>query len=389
MKKNAQNIRAYVIDSSVLMRRILSSMLQKEEGVIMMGASGNYDSEHVITNLEKHQPDILYLGIDGVESEAMILFRKLRTSNPDLNIILLTPLNKEGAKVAIHGLKEGAIDYVTKPEKSKGIILAEKHFHKRAIPLLNVITKLNRKKSSDSAFSADRTISKDFFQNVGRMTPSNIELVAIGSCIGGVSSIFQILPTLPESLSVPIIIVQHMPKIYTKIFSKMLNDITSLNVIEAKNGSLLKPGTIYVAPGGFHTTIRCESGQRRIELHKGPKEHKCRPSIDVMLRSAVQEFGDSVLGVFLSGGGNDGALGAFKILENGGAILLESRESALISEMARKVKILNSDIKEVSAEKMSSEIVAMLDAVSHQRKNQFKRQVTNSSGRIQAVSKPD
>lgn len=385
MKKNAQNIRAYVIDSSVLMRRILSSMLQKEDGVIMMGASGNYDSEHVISNIEKHQPDILYLGIAGVESEAMTLFRKLRSSSPELNIILLTPLNKEGAKVAIQGLKEGAIDYVTKPEKSKGIILAEKHFQKRAIPLLNVVAKLNRKKSSDFAVSGDRNISKEFFQNVGRMTPSNIELVAIGSCIGGVSSIFQILPTLPDNLSVPIIIVQHMPKIYTKIFSKMLNDITPLNVIEAKNGSLLKPGSIYVAPGGFHTTIRCESGQKRIELHKGPKEHKCRPSIDVMLRSAVQEFGDSVLGVFLSGGGNDGALGAFKVLENGGAILLESRESALISEMARKVKILNSDIKEVSAENMSSEIVAMIDAVTHQRKNRFRRQVMNSSGRIQAV----
>ncbi|MFO7845680.1 MAG: response regulator, partial [Balneolaceae bacterium] len=97
-------------------------MLQKEEEVFMMGASGTYEPETVLSSMKQNQPDVLFLGVDRVKSESMSLFRKLRTSNPHLHIILLTPLNKEGANVAIQGLKEGAIDYVTKPEKSRGFI---------------------------------------------------------------------------------------------------------------------------------------------------------------------------------------------------------------------------------------------------------------------------
>ncbi len=380
MRKNAQHIRAFIIDSSVLMRRILSSMLQKEEEVFMMGASGTYEPETVLSSMKQNQPDVLFLGVDRVKSESMSLFRKLRTSNPHLHIILLTPLNKEGANVAIQGLKEGAIDYVTKPEKSRGFILAEKHFHKRVIPLIKAIPKLNRKMRSEIASAGDRKVSKEFFQNVGRMNPANIELVVVGSCVGGVSSNFQILSALPENLPVPIVIVQHMPKIYTEVFSAKLNESTPLKVIEAKNGSLLEPGTVYIAPGGFHSIIKCESGRKRIELHKGPRVHRCRPSIDVLLRSAVQEFDGQMLGIFLSGSGNDGALGALKILEYGGSILVESRESALISELAQKVKILNSDIPERSAEKLSGEIIKAIKAASKQKKFRFTSQAYGSSG---------
>ncbi|REL37728.1 response regulator [Rhodohalobacter sp. SW132] len=363
------------------MRRILSSMLQKEKGVMVSDSTGNSSFEWVESKIKDNQPDLLFLGVDRTDSDKMKLFYQLRNAFPDLHIVLLTLLNEDGAKVALQGLKNGAIDYITKPEKNRGLILADRHFHKRVISLLKSIPKFNGKNGSVLTNISDRKVSKEFFKDVGHMNPVSIELVVIGSCMGGVSSIYQILAALPENLSVPVIIVQHMPKIYTQCFSNDLNGITRLTVEEAKNDVVLEPGTVYVAPGGFHTVIKNEGGRKRIMLHKGPREHKCRPSIDVLLRSAVQEYGDRVLGIFLSGGGNDGVLGALKILEHGGVVLLESRESALISDLAMKVKYLNSEIREVSADKMSKEIMKCIKSADQKNTHRFTMQDLNTSNR--------
>lgn len=380
MEKRPQNITVFVIDSNVLMRQILSSMLSKETGVAISGSTGDYDPDIISSKITLHQPDLLFLGVERLHSDEMKLFYHLRNEFPDTHIVLLTHLNYEGAAVALQGLKNGAIDYVTKPD-NKSLIFADSHFHKRVIPLLKALAKLNRKGERDTSFTPPVSrVSKEFFPNVGRMKPEKIDLVVIGSCMGGVSSIYKILPALPKSLSVPVFIVQHMPRIYTEVFAKDLDKITPLKVLEAQDKSEMVPGSIYVAPGGRHSVIKNECGRKRIELHKGPRVHKCRPSIDVMLRSAVQEFNGKILGVFLSGGGNDGALGALKILEHGGTILLESRESALISDLAEKVKILNSNIKEVSAGAMSSEIVDHINSVSQHKKYRFAQQTFNSSG---------
>lgn len=382
MEKRLKNITIYIIDSNILMRRILSSMIKKEKDVSVSGSTGDYDFKWVESKIKDDQPDLLFMGVDRTDSDKMTLFYQLRNAFPDLYIVLLTPLNEEGAKVALQGLKNGAIDYITKPENNRGLILADKHFQKRVIPLLKAIPKFNRKKSSIFSDIEDRKVTKEFFKDIGRMNPVSIELIVIGGCMGAVSSIYQILSSLPERLSVPVIIVQHMPKIYTKIFSKDLNQISKLSVKEAKDGASLLAGTVHIIPGGYHSVIKNEGGHKRIILHKGPREHECRPSIDVLLRSAVQEYGGRLLGVFLSGGGKDGVLGALRILENGGTILTESQESVLISDLPQKVKYLNSEIREVPAGSMAEEIMETVNTANQQTKYRFTRQGLKNSNRF-------
>lgn len=389
MNEKSKNISVFILDSSVLMRRILSSMIIKEKGVTLSGSSGHYDFKIISSKFKLSKPDLLFLGVDHLHSDGMKLFHELRKTFPDLYIVLLTHLNRDGASVALEGVKNGALDYVTKPENSKSMIFADNHFRKRVIPLLKALPKLNRKGNElIHGNRSERNVSNEFFPNVGRMSPERIDLIVIGSCLGGISSIFKILPMLPSNLPVPVFVVQHMPGIYTEVFAKELDKITSANVREAQHESSLTPGTVYVAPGGFHSIIKNENGEKQIALHKGPRENKCRPSIDVMLRSAVQEFGSGVLAIFASGGGNDGVLGALGVLENGGAILLESRESALTSGLTRKVKILNNEIREVTAADMSSKIVELIDSVDRRRKKQLARQVLNSSGNYSSSFEP-
>ena len=363
------------------MRRKLLNILQKEEGVSIYLSTDESGFEAVISNAETKQLCLLFLGIDDLESKEMKLFYKLRESRPNLNIVLMTRLNSKGAAVALQGLKRGALDYVTKPDSNVGLLFADRHFHKRVIPLLRATRKqFNRLRDEKTIESSDQAEPKAYFPEVGQMSPGAIDIIVFSGCLGGVPSLYKIIPDLPANLDVPVVVVQHMPKFYTRKLSEDLDKISNVKVKEATDNDMLSPGTVYIAPGGFHSVIKNDYGHKQIVLHRGPREHKCRPSIDVLFRSAVKEFDGKVLGVLLSGTGKDGVLGALNVLENGGAIMLESRDSARTSELVEKVKMLNSSIREIPAEKMSQEIMDYVKKVELQNIHDF------SSGQYKIAS---
>lgn len=373
MKEKLQHINAFIIDPNVLIRRMLSSILKKEE-VLLSGSAGVCDVEDVLEKVERHRPNVLFLGIKRSDSNEMELFYRLRNTFPDLHIVFLTDLNPEGALVALQGLKEGAIDYITKPDNASCLILADRHFQKRIIPSIIVASRLDQNRESIDGVVNDRKTTNRHLPDIGQMNPGKIELIVFGSCLGGIPSLFEVVSTLPERLPVPVVIVHHMPKIYTNILADELNKVSQLTVTEAINGSQLIKGNVYVAPGGYHSVIKNEGGQKQITLHKGPREHKCRPSIDVLLRSAVQEYGEKILAVFLSGGGSDGVLGALRVLERGGILLVESPETALVPDLGEKVLYLNSNIQEVPAVGISKEIMNILQSVGPKRKYRLRKQ---------------
>lgn len=390
MEKQTNHITVFIVDQDVLMRRVLANILHKEAHVSITCSTDDSNYGTLISRMENEKPALLFLGVDELDSNEMNLFYQLRDRYPDLPIILMTQLNQKGAVVALEGLKYGAIDYVTKPENSFALLFAERHFHKRVTPLLKAASGLRKKYRGDSLSNrTERTVSKEFFPNVGQMTPDNIDLITIGGCLGGVSSLYKLISSLPKRLHVPVVIVQHMPGIYTSEFAADLNKRSNLTVKEASSGCLLTPGTVYIAPGGYHTVVRNDKSRKQLVMHKGPREHKCRPAIDVLLRSAVQEYGGNVLGILLSGTGNDGVLGALTVLEHGGIILLESQESALVSDLTRKVKIFNSEIKEIAAGMMSLEITDQLKQLSLQNISAFKSTQVSIKPDYRTPSEPD
>ncbi len=368
-RKESPDITVSVVDSDILMRQILSSMLRKEPGVRLAGSVGFREAEKFVAAKKSGSPDLpqlLMLGVDDIHSSAMDFFFNVREKYPDLHIVLMTPRTKEGAVVALEGLKHGAVDYVTKPDKRKGLIFASNHFFKRVLPLVKAVPRLNRSRLLETKLeSDDRKVTESLVMGSSRMVPNGTDIIIMGSCLGGVTSIYKIVSGLPEYLPVPVIIVQHMPKIFTEYFAEDLDKITPLHVREAKNESVLLPGQVYVAPGGYHSVIKNSGGRKQIMLHRGPREHKCRPSIDVLLRSALQSYGSRILTVFLSGGGTDGIQGASLLLANGGTVLLESKESSMLWDMNEKIHALRPDIKTYSADKIASEILDRLRLETH------------------------
>lgn len=380
-KSRSRDIIVSVIDSDLLMRQILSSMLRKETGVTLSGSSCFSSLDNAVSKIKNQQPDVVMLGVERADSEEMKFFYQLREEFPGIHVVLLTYLNEEGAIIALKCLKHGATDYITKPDKRKGLILASRHFQKRVLPVIDAIPRLNHNRlNNPGSFVSDRTVTQAFSLGSGRVVPKDVELLSIGGCMGAVTSLYEVVSRLPGNLPVPVVIVQHMPKIYTKILSSELDKITPLNVREARDHSLLLPGQVYVAPGGFHTVIKNEGNRKRIFLHRAPREHTCRPSIDVMLRSAVQTYDGKVLSVFLSGRGHDGILGASMVLDKGGTVLLESKESSLIWDLPSRIKDLSENIPAVTAQSIVIEIMKQLQIRSVQKNIKLIREDTDGPG---------
>lgn len=353
-----KQLNVYIIDSCVLMRRTLIHILGNTESVTIIGSTSGKDEEGVIYALNHFKPDVILLGVDENPSIEMHLFSFIRKNRPDLPVILVTPYNKEGATIALSGLKKGAVDYITKPDRKTSLPLAQDHFLKRVVPAVNMIPALNRdllsSQKCDTIPEETETIhdsSLNFQPNTG------MELVAVAGCIGGIQSLYRFISGLPDPLPVPIVIVQHIPGIYTDTLVRELNGLTALSVREVKNNCLLSPGQVYVAPGGYHTVVKNQGPRKYLSIHRGPREHKNRPSIDVFMRSASQAFPGKTLAVFLSGGGTDGVLGAKQVADLGGEVILENRESALLWDLPEQLREKGISDGEYSADRLGREIV--------------------------------
>lgn len=329
-----------VADSHVIIRQILVSIFKEMEEVKTIVSLDMKRGNNIESRIESIQPDVLFLGLDANTKEELQLVESIRKNQPALPVVVMTPLSEKGALVALEALKLGAVEFITKPDRDIGIILSKRHFRKRVMPLTRIIGEINEGilNINPAAGLQTEEVKKVFDKKTSSFT-SDIELIVIAGCTGGVTSLFQLISDLSVRIPVPVVIVQHLPKIYSRILASELDKITEMNVREAQNESPLIPGQIYLAPGGYHTVISNDGYRKVLGIHRGPRENRNRPSIDVLLRSASQAYNHKLLTVFLSGGGVDGIAGARNVHEAGGKIILQSRESALVWN-------LNQDISE-------------------------------------------
>ncbi|MDZ7717628.1 MAG: chemotaxis protein CheB [Balneolaceae bacterium] len=355
MSANSHHINVMIVAPSVLVRQMLSRILKGERNISDLYAMGNSENDTTLLEIEKRSPDLLFLSLDSVHSREIWLLKSIINMHPEIPVVLLTPLNSQGAQAALFGLKMGALDYITIPENNHGVVLAERHFRKRIVPLIKALPKINMRAGIGNQIFLSQTSSVSTQSKSTQKGP--FELIVISGCLGGVQSLYELLSSLNDQIPVPVIIVQHMPKIYTREFAADLDLITPLNVREAEQNSILLPGQVYVAPGGFHTVIKNRGRRQVINKHRGPREMKFRPSIDVLLKSAVNFYQGRVLGVFLSGGGEDGVRGAEKLLAAGGEVLLESGKSSRIWDLPGNVQSIDSSIPQYHSHQLGREIL--------------------------------
>jgi two-component system chemotaxis response regulator CheB len=200
-------------------------------------------------------------------------------------------------------------------------------------------------------------VNTSFLDTLPKSKTGKIDIIAMGVSTGGPNALQNILPLLPANLPVPIVIVQHMPPMFTKHLADRLNGLSQLQVVEASEGQLVQPGGVWIAPGDYHMTLRREGTAVKVALNQGTPENSCRPAVDVLFRSVASLYGANVLSVVLTGMGQDGARGCDVIRDAGGRTLIQDEASSIVWGMPGAVYRAGLADKVLPLAKIADEII--------------------------------
>ena len=348
-------IRVMVVDDSALVRRIATDILTADPEITVVATASM--AEFALQKLDREKPDVITLdmempGMGGVEA-----IRRIMAQRPT-PIIVLSAHAQKGAELTLQALDLGAVDFVLKPSNSlSGGIpaiaaeLTEKVksaakivFHAPVVPPATDQTGTRSVVADSLAAGALKMPPRPFPVR----EPGDFDLVAIGTSTGGPVALKTVLTMLPGDLPVGIVVVQHMPPVFTKAFAERLDGCCALAVKEAENGDLIIPGRVLLAPGNFHMTVTRFGTEPRVQLNQSETVNGHRPSVDVLMHSVALEYGSRAVGVIMTGMGKDGAEGLHELHKKGGHVIAQDKESSVIYGMNREV-VQNGDAREVVA----------------------------------------
>ena len=324
-----QPVRILIVDDSAVIRKVLSELLASDPEIVVAGTAGN--GSQALARIPEVKPDLVTLdiempGMDGLET--LVEIRKLY---PKLPVIMFSTLTEHGAAATLDALARGASDYVTKPSHCE--------FSER--PYERVREELIRKIKSLCAERVPQPWPVPTPTLVSARPQARIDVVAIGTSTGGPNALAALIPQLLADFPVPILIVQHMPPLFTRLLANRLNTLARLEVQEGKAGQKLRRGQVWIAPGDHHMTVARKGNEFLLGLNRDPQENSCRPAVDVLFRSVAQTYGANVLAVVLTGMGTDGTRGAAVIREAGGEVFVQDEASSVVWGMPGNVVAAN------------------------------------------------
>ena len=341
------SLRVLVADDAVLFRRSISDALAALPDVVVVGSAAN--GKLALQKVRELKPDLLTLDLEMPELDGLGVLDALRQSGDKTSVIVVSALTRRGGDLTLRALEKGAFDFITKPEtgsaeESREAIRRELAPRLRALAnRLAVRNILNRPSAALNGASSSAVVpppaeAKPSGQHLAgiaeRMSrlvsPSKPELVLIGVSTGGPTALAKLLPQLPKDLGVPILIVQHMPPVFTQSLADSLAAKSAVKVREAANGEVVLPNTAYIAPGGRQMRLAIGvNGSRVLQITDDPPENNCRPAVDYLFRSAANLFPGRSMAVILTGMGSDGTLG-LRLLKRHGAFVIAQDEASCV-----------------------------------------------------------
>jgi two-component system, chemotaxis family, protein-glutamate methylesterase/glutaminase len=339
-------IRILVVDDSPFMRKSLQKMLEEAPDLRVVATAR--DGVDALEKIEEHKPDIVTLDIEMPRMDGLTCLKKIMADHP-MPVLMVSSLTQEGAQATLEALSIGALDFIPKESSFASMsILQIQHDLQEKVRRLATSPRFHKTPSASGqpsqapapaiprpSMAAPRPAAPPPPPGSGLGSSPQAELLLIGSSTGGPKALQDILPTLPASLPVPCLIVQHMPSTFTRPFADRLNGLCEVHVKEAEQGEPLKAGTVYIAPGGIHMTYGARGPKGCVELSSEPVSSLHRPSVDVLFLSVSELFRGQVLAGILTGMGSDGAKGMEQLKRKGAHTLAESEESCVVYGMPR------------------------------------------------------
>lgn len=314
-------IRVLVVDDSALVRRLVSTALSGAADIEVAGVAR--DGLEAVRMVDELRPDVVTLDIEMPNLDGLGALTRIRDQHPRLPVIMFSTLTERGATATLDALSRGASDYVTKPSNTGQIADGIAAVRDQLVPRIRALAGL-RKLTPGAAGPIVRR------QRTAQAPPGPVSALLIGCSTGGPDALARLLPRLPADLGVPVLVVQHMPPVFTAMLAQRLDKVSPLAVREAAEGEEVRPGEVLIAPGDLHLRVRRGAGPVRVALDQGPQENFCRPAVDVMFRSAWEVWGGSVLATVLTGMGQDGLAGARQLAGAGAQILVQDEDSSVV-----------------------------------------------------------
>jgi len=344
--------RVLLVDDAVVVRKVLTQAIGQDPALEVAATAVN--GRIALAKFPTVQPDIVLLDIEMPEMDGLETVRELRKIDSRVPIIMFSTLTERGASITLEALALGATDYVTKPSNLDGAATLEA-VTVELIPKIRAICHVPGAQSILAPVAKPHT-PLSFIPPQSRLLPP-AKIVVIGVSTGGPDALARLLPSLPANLSVPVLIAQHMPAIFTAMLASRLSSKSQLPVRECKSGEAVVPGQVVIAPGNFHMTMEQEHRESLLRTNQSPRENFCRPSVDVLFRSVAPIYGERTLAVVLTGMGQDGLKGCEVLRAAGARVFVQDEASSVVWGMPGFVARAGLADKILPLDQIASEIV--------------------------------
>ncbi|MEM8866013.1 MAG: chemotaxis response regulator protein-glutamate methylesterase [Planctomycetota bacterium] len=341
MTYNRTPLRVLVVDDSALYRKIVRDVLQSAPDVEVVGTAAN--GMLALSQIASLKPDVITLDFEMPKLDGIGVLKKIAGQPNAPAAIMVSAFTASGAAATTSALQEGAFDFILKPN-TKSLDESVEQLRRDLLPKLQACrTRSATKKAQrlptaaparQSVAAAPRRVATATRSSFPARKP---EILGIAVSTGGPQALSQLLPKLPADFPCPIVMVQHMPPMFTASLAADLDRRCKLQVDEGSDGMLLKKGQIVIAPGGKQMRLASASGGARIEITNDPPERNCKPAADYLFRSIASIYGAKSLGVVLTGMGDDGTLGAQAIKKAGGTIIAQDEQSCVVYGMPKSI----------------------------------------------------
>jgi two-component system chemotaxis response regulator CheB len=373
----ARVISVLVVDDSVVVRRLITDALADDPQIEVIGTAPN--GRVALQKIEQLRPDLVTLDIEMPVLDGISTLRELRKTHQRLPVIMFSTLTASGAGATLEALSAGASDYVTKPANVGSVAESIRSVREQLIPRIRALTAQRGTATPTRAApplfpgpplrppgtggppprpgaaltgrplgpplpgSPAPAAPPGSPGRPGRPAPvagapgrsrfiatGRVEVIVVGCSTGGPDALTRVVRLLPATLPVPVLVVQHMPPVFTRMFAERLDRISAVTVVEAGADQPVEPGTVYVAPGDLHLEVYRQGTTVITKLNTGPPENFCRPAVDVLFRSVNRVYGRGALAVVLTGMGHDGKLGCADLARSGAEIVAQDEATSVV-----------------------------------------------------------
>ncbi|MDR1648067.1 MAG: chemotaxis response regulator protein-glutamate methylesterase [Zoogloeaceae bacterium] len=364
-----RKIRVLVVDDSGFMRRRLTEIINAGADQEVVGAAPDADTAWRM--IQELRPDVLTLDVQMPRVSGLEFLERLMREHP-MRVLMVSSFTREGSEATLKALELGAVDFIAKPRAISPESLAE--YAREIAEKISVagqarLSNLRRTPVTErsrppraplvTARAAKPALARETGSAARPALGAAGKLIFLGSSTGGTEAVKHFLCEMPEDCP-PILIVQHMPETFTPSFAAHLNSLSRPQVLEARGGEIVRPGTVYIAPGHSHLIVRREGGELVTELTHTPPINYSRPSVDVLFESAAEQAGNRAVGVILTGMGRDGAQGMLKMRKAGARTFGQDEASCVVYGMPREAFLAGAVEEVVSLDQMAERVLSVV-----------------------------